>query len=138
MGQYERAYGTDWDTLSKDEAIDRAYALGVAASIGEYLPDELDRLRDEMDTAYLKSVVDLAYEEGRSEAKEYDAPAQSGDGRPVWADLVEGEKTTLDEDDVPTGGPLGIPEAMDKIEALERPDLDDRSAQELPDFLERD
>jgi len=137
MGRYDRAYGTDWDSLGRDEAIDRAYALGVAASLGEYHPDELDRIRAEMSSAYQKSVVDLAFEEGRNEARKYDAP-EADDGEPVWADLVEGEKTTVDEDGTPTGGPLGLPEALDKLEALDRPEMDDRGAQELPDFLERD
>ena len=38
MGLYEREYGTDWTTLDKDEATERAYALGVAESLGEGRP----------------------------------------------------------------------------------------------------
>ena len=45
MSRYERTYGTDWTTLDPDDAIERAYALGVAASLEEYHPDELEAMR---------------------------------------------------------------------------------------------
>ena len=138
MTRYERVYGTDWDGLTKDEAIERAYALGVAAqSRSEYLPDELERIRGEMDTAYNKSVVDLAFEEGKSEAKEYSARPASDDGPPPWAALVEGETVTVAEEEVPTGGQFGLPEAMARIDALDRPEMDRSEAVDRPDFLER-
>jgi len=136
MSRYERAYGS-WDSLEKDEAIQRAYALGVAASIGEFHPDELDAVREEVDSAYDKSVVDLAFDEGKTEAREADAdPAEEGEA--VWSDLVEGETVTVDPDDVPTGGRDGLPEAIDKIEALDRPEMDSTDAVDRPDFLEKD
>ncbi len=138
MTRYERVYGTDWSTLDKDAAIERAYALGVAAqSRDEYLPDELDRIRGEMDTAYNKSVVDLAFEEGKNEAKSYAAKPGTDDGPPPWAALVEGETVTVDEEVVPTGGQFGLPEAVDRIEAIERPEMDRTEATDRPDFLER-
>jgi len=138
MSNYERAYDTDWDALDKDEAIDRAYALGVAASLGEYHPDELDRIRAEMDTSYNKSVVDLAFDEGKNEAREIDVDADAGNGNPVWAELVEGETATVAEDEVPTGGRDGLPDAIDKMDALERPEPSKNEAVEKPDFLEKD
>jgi hypothetical protein len=64
VGKYEQTYGTDWGTLTVDQAMTRAYALGVAASLGEYHPDELEAIRNEMGSAYERSVVDLAFEEG--------------------------------------------------------------------------
>ncbi|MFC7134676.1 MULTISPECIES: hypothetical protein [Salinibaculum] len=138
MSRYERAYGTDWDGLDKDGAIDRAYALGVAASLGEYHPDELERIRGEMDTAYNKSVVDLAFDEGKNEARKVDVEAAESEQRAVWAELVEGETVTVDEDEVPTGGRDGLPEAIDRMEALDRPTPDKNEAVERPDFLEKD
>jgi hypothetical protein len=138
MSKYERAYGTDWDTLDKDEAIDRAYALGVAASLGEYHPEELERVRTEMDTSYNKSVVDLAFDEGKNEARELDADAVKSTADPVWAELVEGESVTVDEDEVPTGGHDGLPDAIDKMDALDRPEPGKNEAVELPEFLEKD
>ncbi|WP_340101892.1 hypothetical protein [Salinibaculum salinum] len=138
MSKYERAYGTDWDALDKDEAIDRAYALGVATSLGEYHPEELERVRAEMDTSYNKSVVDLAFDEGKNEAREFDADATESAANPVWAELVEGESVTVDEDEVPTGGRDGLPDAIDKMEALDRPEPGKNEAVERPDFLEKD
>jgi len=136
MSRYERAYGTGWDELDKDEAIDRAYALGVAASLGEFHPEELEAIRDEMDTVYDKSVVDLAFEEGRTEGTQTD-PADDSD-RAVWSELVEGETVTVDEEELPTGGQTGLPEALEKIEALDRIDIDSTDAVDLPEFLRRD
>jgi len=138
MSNYERAYGTDWETLIEDEAVDRAYALGVAASMGEYHPEELEDIRDEMDTAYERSVVDLAFEEGKNEGREIDPPEEDDGGSAVWSELVEGETVTVDPRDVPTGGRDGLPEAIDKMEALDRPDLDSTDRVDRPDFLDKE
>jgi hypothetical protein len=138
MSKYERVYGTDWNTLDNDEVIDRAYALGVAASLGEYHPDELDRIRREVDTSYDKSVVDLAFDEGKNEARELDVDPDGRDGDPVWAELVEGETVVVDEDEVPTGGRDGLPDALDRIDALDRPEPGHNEAVDRPDFLEKD
>jgi hypothetical protein len=137
MSKYERAYGTDWESLDKDEAIDRAYALGVVASLGEYHPEELGRIRAEMDTAYNKSVVDLAFDEGKNEARELDVDADR-EKQAVWAELVEGETVTVDEDGLPTGGRDGLPSAIEQMAALEKPEPNKNEAVERPDFLERD
>jgi hypothetical protein len=138
MSRYEQTYGTNWETLDKDEAIERAYALGVATGLNEYHRDELEAIRAEMDTSYNKSVVDLAFDEGKNEVREIDPDAD--DGGTVWAELVEGETVTVDEDEdtVPTGGQTGLPEAIDKIEAIARPERDSTGAVEFPEFLERD
>jgi len=133
MSHYRRNYD-EWDSLTPDEAIDRAYALGVAASFDQYHPEELEAIRDEMESAYHRSVVDLAFDEGRTEALEADAEGADA----VWDELVQGELVTVDPDDVPTGGRGGLPEALDQVEALDRPDLDRRDAVELPEFLEKD
>jgi len=136
MSRYERAFGTDWTDLDPDEAIERAYALGVAASLDEYHPDELEAIRAEMDTPYAKSVVDLAFDEGKTEA--LSASPESDEDTAVWSELVEGETVVVDPEDVPTGGKQGLPDAIAKIEALDRPEMDRSEAVELPDFLEKD
>lgn len=138
MSKYERTYGTDWDSLDKDEAIDRAYALGVVAALGEYHPEELEEVRHEMDTTYNKSVVDLAFDEGKNEARNLDVDAEKRTQQAVWAELVKGETVTVDEDGVPTGGRDGLPSAIDMLEALNRPDPNKNEAVERPEFLERD
>jgi hypothetical protein len=135
MGLYEQKYGTSWTTLDRDEATERAYALGVAESLGEYDREEFEAVHDEMDTAYTKSIVELAFREGKNEGREA-APADA-DEEQVWDELVEGEAVTVDEDDLPTGGRDGLPEAVDKFEGLERPDPDEVDATDRPDFLDK-
>lgn len=139
MSYYEEVYGTDWETLTEDEAMERAYALGVAAALGEYLPDELDALRREMDSSYQRSVIELAFDEGKTEGRAFD-PADDADDREsaVWSELVEGETVTVDAEGLPTGGPNSIPEAVDKPDVLDRPERDSTETVELPDFLSRD
>jgi len=137
MNKYEQSYGTDWETLDIDTAVDRAYALGVAASMGEYHPDELDAIREEAGSSYERSVVDLAFEEGKNEGKEIDVAETPEDGD-AWDALVDEEPVTLDPENIPTGGRSGIPEAVDKIDAIEQPDIDSTEAVDKPDFLERD
>lgn len=136
MGLYEEHYGTGWVTLDKEEATERAYALGVAESLREYNRDEFEAVHDEMGTAYNKSIVELAFREGKNEGHEA-APAGDTDENDVWRALVEGETGAVDEDDLPTGGRDGIPEAVDKFEALDRPNPDEIDATDRPDFLDR-
>lgn len=140
MSRYERAFGTDWETLSEAEAMERAYALGVAAALGEYHPEELQAVREEMDTTYSKSVIDLAFEEGRNEGREVEHPqSDSADANAqAWKELVEGETVTIEEDDLPTGGRSGLPEAVDRMGILDRPNRDSTDAVDLPDFLKRE
>jgi len=134
MNRYERVYGTDWEELDENEAIDRAYALGVAASLGEYHRDELEAIRDEMTTAYNRSVVDLAFDEGKNEGREVEAE----ESETVWNELVIGEDVTIDRDETPTGGRTGLPEAVDRMDALDRPERDSTDALDLPEFLDRE
>jgi hypothetical protein len=134
MSRYERVYGTDWEELDEDEAIDRAYALGVAASLGEYHREELDAIREEMTTAYNRSVVDLAFDEGKNEGRE----VESEEKETVWNELVIGEEVTIDPDEPPTGGRTGLPEAVDRMDVLDRPERDSTDALDLPEFLDRE
>ncbi len=136
MSRYERAYGTGWEELDEDEAIERAYALGVAASLGEYHREELEAVRNEMHTAYNRSVVDLAFEEGKNEGREVET--DTDDKSTVWNELIDGETVTIDPEDVPTGGRSGLPEAIDKIDALQRPERDSTDALDLPEFLDKE
>jgi hypothetical protein len=137
MGRYEERYGTEWTTLDRDEATERAYALGVAESLGEYDREEFEAVHDEMDTAYDRSIVELAFREGKNEGREAAPSSGDGDDAAVWRELVEGETVTVDEDDLPTGGRDGIPEAVDKMDAIDRPDPDEIDATDRPDFLDK-
>ncbi|WP_254272986.1 hypothetical protein [Haloarcula marina] len=136
MNRYEREFDTDWDALGKDGATDRAYAIGVAERLGEYNREELEAIYAEMDSAYHRSMVELAYDEGRNEAKAT-AEATNADGDAIWAELVEGERTTVDEDDIPTGGRDGLPDALAPSELLDRQEVDSTEAVSRPEFLDR-
>ena len=136
MSLYERKYDTGWETLDKDEATDRAYAIGVAERLGEYNREELEAIYAEMSSAYHKSMVELAYDEGRNEAKEA-AETTSADRDALWADLINGEKTYIDEDDAPTGGRDGLPPALEPSELLDKQSVDSTDAVDRPDFLDR-
>jgi hypothetical protein len=143
MSRYERAFGTDWDSLEEERAVERAYALGVAAALGESHPEELAAIREEMTTVYERSVVDLAYEEGKNECRRLEP--RDRDGRTAWTVLVEGESDQVrtgdgdaDGDTPRTGGRLGLPGAISRIESLARSDRDSTDALDRPEFLERD
>ncbi|MFC7072795.1 hypothetical protein ACFQJ7_06180 [Halovenus rubra] len=138
MSRYERTYGTSWETLDDEEAMERAYALGVAATLGTYHPDELDAIRDEMGSAYQRSVIDLAFDEGKTEARNLERPEDNSQNDGVWSSLVEGELRDVDTDDIPTGGRQGLPEAVDRADLLDRPDFDSTEAVNLPEFLQKD
>ncbi|MFB6224587.1 MAG: hypothetical protein ABEH86_13065 [Haloarcula sp.] len=136
MSRYEHEFGTDWDILDKDAATDRAYAIGVAERLGEYNREELEAIYAEMNSAYHKSMVELAYEEGRSEAKEA-AERTNASRDALWDDLVNDEQTHIDEDDVSTGGRDGLPAALEPSELLDEYSVDSTEAVDRPEFLDR-
>ena len=135
MSRYDSEFDTEWDSLDKDEATTRAYAIGVAERLGEFNREELKAIYGEMDSAYHRSMVELAYEEGRNEAKATVDSATDGDA--VWAQLVEGETTLVDPEDVAERGRDGLPSVLDSGDLLDRQDVDSTDAVDRPDFLER-
>jgi len=135
MSRYEREFDTGWEALDKDDATTRAYAIGVAERLGEGNREELEAIYAEMDSAYHRSMVELAYEEGRNEAKAA-ADTDSDDADAVWAELVQGEVTTVDPDDIPEGRE-SLPDALDSGELLDRQDIDSTEAVDRPEFLDR-
>ncbi|MFB6201094.1 MAG: hypothetical protein ABEI98_03695 [Halorhabdus sp.] len=133
---YERTYGTDWETLGKNEAAERAFALGVAAALGEPNPDEYERVLETAGTSYDRSIVELAYQEGKRKASG-ERPTVDDD-TDVWDTLVEDEpKTTVDEDEVPTGDRDDLPAALTSLDLLDRPLEDDLEREQLPEFLRK-
>ncbi|MDZ5812693.1 hypothetical protein U4E84_15210 [Halorubrum sp. AD140] len=85
---YDRTFGTGWDDLDREEAVRRAFALGVAEGVGNRRPEELDRVLEAFPGAYDRSLVELAYDEGRTKALEVVEGAD--DPEEVWNDLVDG------------------------------------------------
>ena len=96
---YERTFGTDWEEVDREEALHRAFALGVAESLGAETPaDELDRLKSQVSGRYGQSLVDLAYDEGRNKGNR---PSPGRENEEVWSELVEYDGEPL------TGPPRG-------------------------------
>ncbi|QLG28417.1 hypothetical protein HUG10_13055 [Halorarum halophilum] len=136
---YEERLGTDWEDLSEVEAIDRAFALGVASEFGYENQEEFDRLLAALDSSYDRSIIDLAYQEGRQKARVLrgDVPDR-GD---VWDRLVGDDGATRDGDVAgsPPGpggerGPAGrLPESLDRVGLLDGGD--DLGALQYPRFL---
>ncbi|MFB6310575.1 MAG: hypothetical protein ABEH64_05260 [Salinirussus sp.] len=132
MSRYDDEYGT-WASLDTADAYERAYALGVEAALGHYDEDELAAIRAEMDSPYARSVVDLAFDEGRTAGLE--AKRGPGDAADAWQDLVLDE--SLDADGETIEDDSGPPAPVGRIELLDRLNDDARASLELPDFLQR-
>lgn len=130
-------------TLSVDELLTRAYALGVAASMGDRHPDELPRLIEGTDGAYERNLVEVAHQEGKQEARDVVADAED-DGPSPWSVLVTetasppGESADTDPDDRDPADRQtaveGPPAAVERIMATEFPDRDPEMT-DLPDLL---
>ncbi len=137
---YGESFGTDWTAIDdRDEVVLRAYALGVAARLGEEWPDELERLATQVGTAYDRSFVELAYRKGRDEA----AAAPIDDDEGIWEELVE-EKTTInplerdgDRDWDDRGDDTTLPDALEKVDVDTLPP-DSTQRVSRPSFLDRE
>lgn len=130
---YERTFGTDWDALDdRDEAIRRAYALGVAERLGDDNPKELDRLTSEAQTAYDEQFVTLAYRTGRTHAAEVSGYVSGDD---AWGNLIRDRDLTDVEELASRGIDYDKPDAVDVPDGLEPFDFEKRTF--LPESLAR-
>jgi hypothetical protein len=134
MTHYDRTYGTDWESLTADEAVERAYAIGVAERLGEPDREELERLYASVDSNYDRSMVELAYEQGRNEAREVAPRADSARG--VWSRLVADDPVGIDAEPGPDR-PHGLPESLSVAGMLSFDPPDSTDALDLPEFLDR-
>ena len=135
-------YFDAWDSLSREDAMLRAYALGVDAALGNDHPEEVDRLKGEAS----RPLVELAYDEGKSAAEEkrrgsgpieIEDDFEAGDRDwSLWEDLVESRR-----DDPESMELVRVPSRQTDVpDALSRPGLLDANyrdveAVELPRFL---
>lgn len=132
---YEETFGTDWERLGRDEVLRRAYALGVAAGLGSAPDGELERLTEQVAGSYGQSLVELAYDEGRTKGRE---PRPESDDEEVWSELVDGDLVVPEPPEHETRpaprratdlpGSIAPPTLMDI-------DRDDLARLGLPDFL---
>lgn len=127
---YDSEYGTEWDAIDTAEAIDRAYALGVAETLGEAHPGELARLQAVADTAHDRAFVQLAYDKGRNRGDA--ASSNPDDADTVWTELV----TDVDREPVPVSLGRNLPPALRSLPLLDRP-KDGLDRVRLPKFLLR-
>ncbi|MFB6195618.1 MAG: hypothetical protein ABEI80_05565 [Haloplanus sp.] len=129
---YESEFDTDWDGLDKESALERAFALGVARSLGEPDPEEYERVLGTADTAYQRSLIELSYEEGKRKASGRTAE----ESETVWDDLVA-DTADIDvdtaDDSSTRDGPPGM---MSRPDPTAVPD-DGLDRIRLPEFLRR-
>ncbi|GAB6879662.1 hypothetical protein JCM17823_19360 [Halorubrum gandharaense] len=125
---YHRIFDDDWETLTRREAIDRAFALGVAAAIDDPQPEELERVVEGLPSGYDRSLVELAYDEGRTKAL---ASTRENDDA-IWRELV-------DDVGAPQAPPIpaAMPGALRELTLVSKSDEGPPSALELPPFLRK-
>lgn len=130
MTGYEAEYGTDWETLEAEEALERAYALGIAETFGEAVPGELDRIRDAVGTAHDRALVQLAYDKGRSRGRTVRPEADSDSA--AWSTLLDASE----REPVPIADERDLPPALRGLPLLDPP-ADGLDRIRLPRFLTR-
>lgn len=138
---YEEAFEADWQSLSREEALFRAYALGVDAALGTDHPGIVEQLARESS----RPLVQMAYDEGRSIGADElrSARLEAGDDpRPpsaiVWERLVEEQRDDESAFELVrvTDSRLDLPGALSAPGFLDRPG-DEVDAIQLPRFLLR-
>ena len=109
---YDSTYSDDWEELTRDEAVERAYALGVAAACGDDNHEEYESITAAAASSYDRSLIELSFDQGRSDALNLEA--DGSEPSEVWNELVE--KTTI----TPPDGESPFPDLLDSAELLER------------------
>ncbi len=127
---YDRLFGTEWEDITREEAVKRAFALGVAAGLGSGRPTELERVIGAFSGAYDRSLVELAYDEGRTKA--LDAAVETDDEEAVWNELVDAAGT-------PRSAPISasLPGAITELTLTRGPEEGPPSSLDFPSMLQK-
>lgn len=135
---YAAALGIDWTTLEREELLHRSFALGVAAACGYHDSREYERLQTAVDRAYDRSLVELAYSEGKQKASKL--RRETADAEEIWKALVEETSTSISDSLDRTTPPsrFDLPPSVLRTDLLDRPRSDSRDAVQLPPFLRRE
>jgi hypothetical protein len=134
---YDRVFDTDWESLSGESALRRMYALGIAAELGYAFPEERSRIRGLASTAYERSVLDLAFEEGKRKVTDV-RPLHDSD-EAAWEELVEeGVSPSPPESLSMERRPADLPGAIERPSLFDGLDVDDLERLRLPSLLRRD
>jgi hypothetical protein len=136
MNLYERLFEGDWDSIGSQEALKRAYVLGVTHSRGEPCEDELEELLTEFEGVRDRGLIELAFDEGIHHDSEERKGADLPDGfsEEGWA---ESARRMIEEETPDRDGDTETPKALSKTGALDRYSPDSTDAVELPDLLRR-
>lgn len=139
---YGDSFDADWTPaeMDPDEAVDRMFALGVAAVLDTEPDGERERLLDVADTQYERSMLDLSYEEGQQKARgiRRDPDRDADDPEAVWETLVAGTDVSPTPE---VGGRVrdsDLPDALAPAELLTNRVEDDPSVLDVPEALRRD
>jgi len=134
---YERAFDVGWETLSAEEAVERMYALGIATELGHEYPEERLRIRGIASNAYERSVLDLAFEEGRREVRDVRPNHETDEG--AWEELIEtADSPAPDRESLSVDPSSDVPEAVGKPGALDGFAIDELGRLRFPSLLKRD
>lgn len=128
---YDR-YFDEQDEYTTTEVLRRAYALGVASVCDDPDDEAYERLKQRSPDSYDRSIIELAYDEGRAEALDLEGTVENSEA--IWDRLVE---TTLDpETDDGADLPEGLPELLSGGDGT-GPAAGLPESLDLPSFLRR-
>ena len=129
---YESTFSAEWSDLPRDEAVERAYALGVAAACGNDNREEYEEIKAAADSAYDRSLIELSFDQGKSQALQLQSSGTEPEG--IWDELVESSTVDLPERD------SGLPDVLAPAELLDRFGRVEGPPETLnkPSFLVRD
>ncbi|MFW5959048.1 MAG: hypothetical protein ACOCQ3_03500 [Natronomonas sp.] len=126
---YEETYGTDWEELSIEEALERSYRLGVMAGLERPMDEEYDRVLETAGNAYERNLIEMAFDEGLSTTRSIDYD----DVEDVWSETEDAELVLSGVE-----RPWDAPPSSGSPELLDAPASDDRPTNiDLPEFLFR-
>ncbi|MFB6089938.1 MAG: hypothetical protein ABEJ97_02660 [Halobellus sp.] len=134
---YERAFDVGWESLSAEEAVERMYALGIATELGHEYPEERRRLRGLASNAYERSVLDLAFEEGRREVQDVRPDHESDEA--AWEELIETTDSPAPaRESLSVDSSSEVPDVVNRPGALDGFDVDELGRLRFPTLLKRD
>ncbi len=129
---YNSTYSDDWTELTREEAVERAYALGVAAACGHDNHEEYESIKTAAANNYDGSLIELSFDQGRSEALQLEAAGTDSDE--IWDELIESTPATPIEANNTLPEMLESSELLDRFDQLEGPP----ASVSKPSFLLRD
>jgi hypothetical protein len=129
---YESTFSAEWSDLARDEAVERAYALGVAAACGNDNREEYEEIKAAADSAYDRSLIELSFDQGKSQALQLQSSGTDPEG--IWDELVESTTVELPDRD------SGLPDVLAPADLLDRFGQVEGPPETLakPSFLVRD